>query len=51
MLDQQTSSRSRAYMLGAEVMLLLLGGIALSLLIPLLSPLWATAGVARRRWR
>jgi adenylate cyclase len=30
------------YMLGAEVVLLALGGIALSLLIPLLAPLWAT---------
>ncbi len=30
------------YMLGAEVVLLLIGGIALSLLIPLLSPLLAT---------
>ena len=30
------------YMLGAEVVLLLIGGVALSLLIPLLAPLWAT---------
>jgi len=30
------------YMLGAEVLLLLVGGVALSLLIPLLAPLWAT---------
>jgi adenylate cyclase len=30
------------YMLGAEVVLLLVGGVALSLLIPLLAPLWAT---------
>ena len=30
------------YMLGAEVMLLVVGGVALSLLIPLLAPLWAT---------
>jgi len=30
------------YMLGAEVVLLLIGGVALSLLIPMLAPLWAT---------
>jgi adenylate cyclase len=30
------------YMLGAEVVLLLVGGVALSLLIPMLAPLWAT---------
>ena len=30
------------YMLGAEVVLLLLGGVALSLLIPMLAPLYAT---------
>jgi adenylate cyclase len=30
------------YMLGAEVVLLLVGGITLSLLIPMLAPLWAT---------
>jgi adenylate cyclase len=29
-------------MLGAEVVLLLIGGVALSLLIPMLAPLWAT---------
>jgi len=38
------------YMLGAEVVLLLIGGVALSLLIPMLAPLWATlvavAGIA-----
>jgi adenylate cyclase len=32
-----------AYMVGAEVLLLLAGGVALSLLIPMLSALWATA--------
>jgi adenylate cyclase len=31
------------YVLGAEVMFLLVGGIALSLLIPMLSAVWATA--------
>jgi len=31
-----------AYMLGAEIVLLLIGGAALSLLIPMLSALWAT---------
>jgi adenylate cyclase len=34
--------RKPAYMLGAEVLLLLAGGFALSLLIPMLSALWAT---------
>ncbi len=31
------------YVLGAEVMFLLIGGVALSLLVPMLSALWATA--------
>jgi adenylate cyclase len=31
------------YMLGAEVLLLVIGGIVLTLLIPMLAPLWATA--------
>src|SRR5258708_7171640 len=31
------------YMLGAEVLLLVIGGVALTLLIPMLAPLWATA--------
>ena len=35
-----------AYMVGAEVLLLLAGGVALSLLIPMLSALWATAAAA-----
>jgi adenylate cyclase len=42
--------RKPAYMIGAEVMLLLVGGVALSLLIPMLPALWATlaagAGIA-----
>ena len=32
-----------AYMLGAEVLLLALGGVVLTLLIPMLAPLWASA--------
>ena len=35
-----------AYMLGAEIVLLLIGGIALSFLIPMLSAAWATAAAA-----
>ncbi|HUN69354.1 MAG TPA: adenylate/guanylate cyclase domain-containing protein, partial [Burkholderiales bacterium] len=35
-----------AYLLGAEVLLLFIGGVALSLLIPLLSALWATVAAA-----
>jgi adenylate cyclase len=35
-----------AYMLGAEVALLLIGGFALSFLIPMLSALWATMATA-----
>jgi adenylate cyclase len=35
-----------AYMLGAEVLLLLLGGVALSFLVPMLSALWATIAAA-----
>src|SRR5204863_8467746 len=31
------------YMLGAELLLLVVGGIVLTLLIPMLAPLWATA--------
>ena len=31
------------YMLGAELLLLVIGGIVLTLLIPMLAPLWATA--------
>ena len=31
------------YMLGAEVVLVVIGGVALAFLIPLLAPLWATA--------
>ncbi len=42
MLDHDIKQKP-AYMLGAEVLLLLVGGLTLSLLIPLLSPLRATA--------
>ena len=38
--------RKPGYMIGAEVVLLLAGGIALSLLIPALPALWATAAAA-----
>jgi len=41
MLDNDFKQKP-AYMLGAEVVLLLIGGIGLSLLLPLLSPLKAT---------
>ena len=41
MLDRNLKEKP-PYMLGAEVLLLLLGGVALALLIPLLSPLLAT---------
>jgi adenylate cyclase len=41
MLDRNLKEKP-PYMLGAEVVLLLVGGVALSLLIPLLSPLLAT---------
>ncbi len=42
MLDQSLKQKP-AFMLGAEVILLALGGVALAILIPLLSALWATA--------
>jgi adenylate cyclase len=45
MLAQNFKHRP-AYMLGAEVLLLLVGGVALSFLIPMLSALWATAAAA-----
>jgi adenylate cyclase len=41
MLDKKIKLKP-PYMLGAEVVLLLIGGVALSLLIPMLAPLWAT---------
>ena len=41
MLDRNMKLKP-PYMLGAEVVLLLIGGVALSLLIPVLAPLWAT---------
>ena len=42
MLDGKLKHRP-PYMVGAEVLLLVLGGIVLTLLIPMLAPLWATA--------
>lgn len=41
MLDKNIKLKP-PYMLGAEVVLLLIGGVALSLLIPMLAPLYAT---------
>ena len=41
MLDKNIKLKP-PYMLGAEVVLLFAGGVALSLLIPMLAPLWAT---------
>jgi len=41
MLDRNIKLKP-PYMLGAEVVLLFIGGVALSLLIPILAPLWAT---------
>jgi len=41
MLDGKLKQKP-PYMLGAEVVLLVIGGVVLSLLIPLLAPLWAT---------
>ena len=41
MLDGKLKQRP-PYMLGAEVILLLVGGVALALLIPMLAPFWAT---------
>jgi adenylate cyclase len=41
MLDRKMKLKP-PYMLGAEVVLLVIGGVALSLLIPVLAPLWAT---------
>jgi adenylate cyclase len=38
-----TLKQKPPYMLGAEVVLLVIGGIALTFLIPLLAPLWASA--------
>jgi adenylate cyclase len=42
----QDFKQKPAYMLGAEVVLLLIGGLALSFFIPRLSALWATAAAA-----
>ncbi len=45
MLDKELKQKP-PYMLGAEVILLVLGGVVLSLLLPMLTALWATlAGV------
>jgi adenylate cyclase len=44
-VDQKLKGRP-PYMIGAEVLLLLVVGVALSLVIPLLPPLWATAAGA-----
>ena len=41
MLDGKLKQKP-PYMLGAEVVLLVIGGVVLSLLIPMLAPLWAT---------
>jgi adenylate cyclase len=41
MLDKNIKLKP-PYMLGAEVVLLFIGGVALSLMIPMLAPLWAT---------
>ncbi|CAN0198627.1 unnamed protein product, partial [Phaeothamnion confervicola] len=41
MLDRGIKQKP-PYMLGAEVVLLLIGGVALAFLLPILSPLWAT---------
>ena len=45
MLDGKLKQKP-PYMLGAEVILLLIGGVALSLLIPMLAPFWATIAAA-----
>jgi adenylate cyclase len=45
MLDKAIKQKP-PYMLGAEVILLLVGGVALALLIPMLSALWATVASA-----
>jgi adenylate cyclase len=45
MLDNKIKEKP-AYMQGAEIVLLAIGGIALALLIPMLSAVWATAAIA-----
>jgi adenylate cyclase len=45
MLDQSIKAKP-AFMLGAEVILLVIGGVALAILIPMLSALWATVVAA-----
>ena len=45
MLDRKLKQKP-PYVLGAEVILLVVGGVVLSILIPMLSALWATAATA-----
>jgi adenylate cyclase len=45
MLDREIKQKP-LYVVGAEVVLLLVAGVAFALLIPALSPLWATAAAA-----
>jgi len=45
MLDRQVKEKPE-YMLGFEVLLLVIGGVALAILIPTLSALWASAATA-----
>jgi adenylate cyclase len=45
MLDRQIKEKPE-YMLGFEVLLLVIGGVALAILIPMLSAAWATAATA-----
>jgi adenylate cyclase len=45
MLDKAIKEKP-PFMLGAEVVLLVIGGVALALLIPMVSALWATAATA-----
>jgi len=42
----RTLKKKPAYILGAEVLLLLAGGVVLSLLVPMLSAVWATLAAA-----
>jgi adenylate cyclase len=49
MLDKEIKHKP-PFMLGAEVVLLIIGGVALALLIPMLSALWATVAAAVGFW-
>jgi adenylate cyclase len=49
MLDKEIKQKP-PFMLGAEVVLLIIGGVALALLIPMLSALWATVAAAVGFW-